>query len=79
MPRCHKPQLVVEVGSYAGGTAVGWARAMKENGRGRLVCVDMDVYSKGTFPELTRKNILATGFSLERLELLGGNSFAGNC
>lgn len=72
--KVHKPELVVEVGSYAGGTAVGWARAMKENGRGRIICVDMDVYSRGTFPELTAKNIHATGFSEERLELLGGNS-----
>src|SRR4051812_38800923 len=27
-----RPHEVVEVGTYAGGTAVGWARAMVENG-----------------------------------------------
>ena len=48
--RHHKPAEVVEVGTYAGGTAVGWARGMVENGFGRLTCIDNDSYSKGIYP-----------------------------
>ncbi len=69
-----KPNTVVEVGSYAGGTAVGWARAMVENGVGKLFCIDLDVYSKGTYPEVTRRNVLRAGLPESRFELLNGNS-----
>ncbi len=37
-----KPEIVVEVGTYAGGTSVGWARAIAENAGGKLICVDND-------------------------------------
>src|SRR5947207_16005016 len=40
-----KPDLIVEVGTDTGGTAVGWAKAQAENGHGRLICVDSDAYA----------------------------------
>src|SRR5438876_11233457 len=35
-----RPEFIVEVGTDTGGTAVGWARALAENGQGKLICVD---------------------------------------
>ena len=72
--RAYKPDLVVEVGSYAGGTAIGWATALKENGGGRLICLDQDVYAKGTFPTITRTNLEKTGLPADRVELMSGDS-----
>lgn len=69
-----RPRCVVEVGTFAGGTAVGWARALAENGQGRLICVDQDVYSTGTFPAVTRRNLARAGLSSDRFELRGGDS-----
>jgi len=74
LARVRKPERVVEVGSYAGGTAVGWARALHENGAGKLICVDNDTYAKGTYPTITRRNILATGIDESRFELRNGDS-----
>jgi predicted O-methyltransferase YrrM len=72
--RHYRPQCVVEVGTFAGGTAVGWGKALAENGTGRLICVDQDVYSAGTFPAVTRRNLTAAGLPSDRYELRGGNS-----
>lgn len=72
--RVYRPQVVVEVGSYAGGTAVGWATALKENGSGRLICVDNDTYSHGTYPTVTRRNLEKTGLIASRYELRSGDS-----
>jgi len=72
--KVYRPQVVVEVGSYAGGTAVCWATALKENGSGRLVCVDNDTYSQGTYPTVTRRNLERTGLSASRYELRSGDS-----
>ncbi|MCP3978769.1 MAG: class I SAM-dependent methyltransferase [bacterium] len=69
-----RPDLVVEVGTSAGGTAVGWARALVENGGGALVCLDNDSYASGTYPEVARRNIASTGLAQERYELLSGDS-----
>lgn len=38
--RWLQPERCVEVGTYCGGTAVHIARALQENGRGELVCID---------------------------------------
>lgn len=72
--RAYRPQLVVELGSYAGGTAIGWATALAENGSGRLICVDADVYSQGTFPAVTRSNLEKTPLPPSRYELRPGDS-----
>lgn len=72
--KVYRPQVVVEVGSYAGGTAIGWATALKENGSGRLICVDNDTYSQGTYPTVTRRNLQKTGLSESRFELRSGDS-----
>lgn len=71
----HKPNIVVEVGTNAGGTAVGIARALAETGSGRLVCVDNAEGRPIVFPDVTKKNILAAGLSAERFELITENSF----
>ncbi|MCF7811963.1 class I SAM-dependent methyltransferase [bacterium] len=69
-----KPEIIVEVGTYAGGTSIGWARAIAENGCGKLICVDNDSYSKGTYPEITKINIENTNISPEQYELLNGDA-----
>lgn len=69
-----KPEIVVEVGSYAGGTAVGWAKALAENGRGTLYCIDNDSYAEGTYPGLTTQNIENVGLPKEQYRLFNGNS-----
>ena len=40
LARHYRPEYIVEVGTFAGGTAVGFANAINENGRGELICVD---------------------------------------
>src|SRR5262249_25590703 len=70
----YKPQLIVEAGTYAGGTSIGWAKALVENGYGRLVCIDSDVYSKDTFPRITRKNLSRVGATTAMLQLKTGES-----
>jgi predicted O-methyltransferase YrrM len=57
MARHYRPEYIVEVGTFAGGTAVGWARALVENQKGKLICIDRDVYSRGTFPQVTQQNL----------------------
>ncbi len=74
LARHYRPDYVVEVGTFAGGTAVGWAAALKENDKGKLICVDNDVYFRGTHPAITRRNISKTCIAEERHELLSGDS-----
>jgi predicted O-methyltransferase YrrM len=69
-----KPKIVVEVGTYAGGTSVGWARAIAENATGKLICVDNDSYSNGTYPEITTVNIENSGISHKQYELQNGDA-----
>lgn len=68
------PTRVVEVGTYAGGTAIGWGKALMENGRGQLICVDNDTYSKNTYPATTQRNLDAVGVSRERVDFRNGDS-----
>lgn len=66
----YKPEIVVEVGTNAGGTAVGSARALAENGTGRLICVDNGGGVPRSFPDVTRQNIRAAGLDEGRFELI---------
>ena len=70
----YKPDRIVEVGTDTGGTAVGWARALKENQKGRLTCVDMDAYSQNTYPRGVQTNLAKVGIPLDRVDLQQGNS-----
>jgi predicted O-methyltransferase YrrM len=70
----YKPERIVEVGTDTGGTAVGWARALQENGRGELICVDMDAYAQNTYPRSAQLNLAKTGLPSNRIQLRGGNS-----
>ncbi|MGH8500893.1 MAG: class I SAM-dependent methyltransferase [Gammaproteobacteria bacterium] len=72
--KTYAPELTVEVGTYCGGTAIGWAKAIVETGSGKLVCVDNDTYSHGSFPEIARKNLSGIGIGTDRYELLTGSS-----
>lgn len=69
-----RPAEVLEVGTYAGGTAVGWARAMLQNGAGRLTCVDNDSYSRGVYPAKVTANLAGMGLPPERARLLNGDA-----
>jgi len=66
----YKPDTVVEVGTNAGGTAVGIARAMVENGRGRLICVDNGKGVPRSFPDVARGNIKGAGLKDGEMELI---------
>jgi len=70
----YKPDIIVEVGTYAGGTAVGWAKALAENGKGKLICIDNDTYIAETYPVTAKKNIQAVGLEEHRYELKCGDS-----
>ena len=72
--RHYRPEHVVEVGTFAGGTAVGWARALVENQKGKLYCIDRDTYSTGTFPRVTRQNLERVGVTPAQYELICGDS-----
>jgi predicted O-methyltransferase YrrM len=74
MARHYRPEYIVEVGTFAGGTAVGWARALVENQKGKLICIDRDVYSRGTFPQVTQQNLDRVGITTAQYELLSGDS-----
>ncbi|HJN11215.1 MAG TPA: class I SAM-dependent methyltransferase [Pirellulaceae bacterium] len=74
LARHYRPDYIVEVGTFAGGTAVGFAKALVDNGHGRLICVDQDSYSSGTFPEVAQRNLRRVGLSDSQLELCGGDS-----
>ena len=66
----YKPDVAVEVGTNCGGTAVGIARALIENGKGRLICIDCGEGYPGSFPETARKNITLTGLETGRFDLI---------
>ncbi|MFQ6093268.1 MAG: class I SAM-dependent methyltransferase, partial [bacterium] len=68
----YKPNIIVEVGTYAGGTAVGWARALKENRKGRLICIDNDTYTAGAYPAMAERNLERVGLYKERFDLKCG-------
>jgi len=70
----YKPNKIVEVGTYAGGTSIGWTKALSENGTGTLYCVDSDVYSKGTYPGVTQKNLERVGASATNVIYHAGDS-----
>ncbi|HUG66469.1 MAG TPA: class I SAM-dependent methyltransferase [Pirellulaceae bacterium] len=74
LARHYRPSYIVEVGTFAGGTAVGFAKAINENGRGKLICVDQDSYSNGTFPQVVKRNLARVGFSESKLQLCCGDS-----
>ena len=74
LARHYQPELIVEVGTFAGGTAVGFANAINENGHGKLICVDQDSYSNGTFPQVVKRNLARVGFSQSKLQLCCGDS-----
>lgn len=68
---------ILEVGSSAGGTSAGWARALAEAGQGtppHLVCVDNDSYNEGVYPGITGQNIEQVGLKLRRVTFHNGDS-----
>jgi len=66
----YKPDVVVEIGTNSGGTAVGTARALLENGKGRLICIDNGMGRPRCFPDVARSNIRKTGLTDSRVELI---------
>lgn len=74
LARHYQPDYIVEVGTFAGGTAVGFANAINENGQGKLICVDQDSYSNGTFPQVVKRNLARVGFPDSKLQLCCGDS-----
>ncbi len=74
LARHYQPQHIVEVGTFAGGTAVGFATAINQNGQGQLHCVDQDSYSNGTFPQVVKRNLARVGFPESKLQLCSGDS-----
>ncbi|HXY68358.1 MAG TPA: class I SAM-dependent methyltransferase [Gemmatimonadales bacterium] len=69
---------ILEVGSSAGGTTAGWARALGEAARGgatvHLVCVDDDSYEPGVYPTLTALNVERVGLPPDRVTFERGDS-----
>jgi len=70
----YKPEIAVEVGTNAGGTAIGIAKALVENGSGRLICVDNAEGVPRSFPDLARKNIISVGLEDDRFDLIHEDS-----
>ena len=70
----YRPARIVELGSYAGGTSIGWGAAIRDNGLGELTCIDNDTYCQGTYPEVTRENLRSVGLSDQQFELRCGDS-----
>lgn len=66
----HKPDIVLEIGTNAGGTAVGIAGGLVRNGKGKLICVDSGEGRPRSFPDLAEKNICSCGLDPDRLELI---------
>jgi len=69
---------ILEVGSSAGGTTAGWARALAEaSAEGaavHLVCVDDDSYEPGVYPTLTAQNVERVGLARDRVTFTCGDS-----
>jgi len=74
LARHYQPERIVEIGTFAGGTAVGFGRALTENGAGQLICVDQDSYSRGTFPEVAQRNLERVGVPESQFRLCCGDS-----
>jgi len=74
--RFYRPETVVEVGTNAGGTAVGTARALAENKNGSLICVDNGEGVPTVFPDVARRNIISAGLAEDRFELICADSQA---
>ncbi|MGB2705640.1 MAG: class I SAM-dependent methyltransferase [Candidatus Omnitrophota bacterium] len=66
----YKPDIVVEIGTNAGGTAVGIAKGLIENGKGRLICIDNGEGIPKSFPNIARKNIKLIGLEDDRFDLI---------
>lgn len=66
----NKPNIVVEAGTNAGGTAVGIARALAENAAGKLICIDNGEGKPKSFPDIARKNIQLAGLPADRVDLI---------
>lgn len=78
--RAMKPDVVVEVGTYLGYAACYMAQALKENGHGKLYCIDNfsltnEALGYGNPLANWRENIQACGVA-DWVELLIGNSDA---
>jgi predicted O-methyltransferase YrrM len=76
LAKYFRPELVVEVGTDTGGTAVGWAKALMENGHGKLICVDNDAYAQSTYPSSAQGNLSDMGIPENVVVLKKGDSKA---
>ena len=76
MTKYYKPETVLEIGSAAGASTIGFAKAMAENNKGKITCIDGDTYKKGTYPKYCKTNILKTGFPEKTLTLINAESQA---
>jgi predicted O-methyltransferase YrrM len=74
LAKYFRPERIVEVGTDTGGTAVGWARALVENGHGQLICVDNDAYAQSTYPRAVQDNLRAMGIPATAFDLRKGDS-----
>jgi predicted O-methyltransferase YrrM len=74
LTRHYQPDYIVEVGTFAGGTSIGFAKGLIENGHGKLICVDQDSYSSGTFPAVAQRNLQRAGLPATQLQLCCENS-----
>ncbi len=86
LARGTRARRVLEIGSSAGGTTTGWARALAEATRSRegreageavrLVCVDDDSYAPHVYPVVTRENVRRVGLADEYVTFERGDSRA---
>lgn len=59
--RWLEPEVVVEIGSHIGMTACWIGRAIQENNKGRLFCIDSFCWTNETQEEQWEANLLACG------------------
>jgi len=79
LARGTRARRILEVGSSAGGTTAGWARALAETdaeggGPVHLVCVDDDSYEPGVYPTLTARNVERVGLAPASVTFERGDS-----
>ena len=74
MTKYYKPKTVLEIGSAAGASTIGFAKAMTESNKGIITCIDADTYKKGTYPKYCKANVLKTGFPEKDLTLINAES-----
>lgn len=78
--RSMKPDVAVEVGTYTGYAACYMAQALKENGKGRLYCIDdfslvhQDSTGRKNGPEHVWSNLHRCGLNSNLVTLLEGKS-----